>query len=553
MHLNGTRVSLTCIFLAVLSSMGGFCFGYDTGQIADILVMSDFKARFAQQGADGTYAFSNVRSGLIVGMLSIGTLIGALSGRYLSDWLGRRWAISIFTIFFSLGAIIQGTAVHAWYQVMIGRIIAGLGIGGLSAAVPVYQSESVPKQLRGTLIATYQLLITFGILLAYCISIGTRGMNNSGQWRIVILISIVFAAFLGIGIQFCPESPRWLAARGRREEALHSLARVRGTSIDDPLVYADMNEIITAQEKLRKAGNGSWAECFVGYAGGRRIAYRTFLGMMLQALQQLTGANYFFYYGATVFQSVGITDTFVVQIILGAVNFLCTFPGLYILEKYGRRWPLIIGALWESAWLFVFASVGTADDPSKKSTGTVMIVSACLFILGYASTWGPGIWILTGETFEMRNRARQAALATASNWLWNFLLAFFTPFITNNIDFSYGYVFAGCNLFAAFFVFFFLYESGGISLEAVNAMYYTEDLKPWQSNSWAPEPYASRAEAVRDEKLKAQADHLEFTEGRGAPAGRSLSVDSQRTALDPEAARQMNEKTKVKREANGMA
>lgn len=97
-----------------------------------------------------------------------------------------------------------------------------------------------------------------------------------------------------------------------------------------------------------------------------------------------------------------------------------------------------------------------------------MIVSACLFIFGYAMTWAPGIWILVGETFAMRTRAKQAALATASNWLWNFLLAFFTPFISDSIHYSYGFVFAGCNLLGAVVVYFFLYESSDLSLESVD-------------------------------------------------------------------------------------
>ena len=149
-------------------------------------------------------------------------------------------------------------------------------------------------------------------------------------------------------------------------------------------------------------------------------------------------------YGATIFTSVGISDSFVTQIILGAVNFGCTFGGIYIMEHYGRRVPLIVGGVWQSMWLFVFAAAGTAKDPTTdEGIGKLMIVSACLFILGYAMTWAPGIWILTGETFPTRTRAYQASLAAGSNWLWNFLLAFFTPFITKAIQYRYGFVFAG--------------------------------------------------------------------------------------------------------------
>ncbi|KAL0562708.1 hypothetical protein V5O48_019373, partial [Marasmius crinis-equi] len=223
------------------------------------------------------------------------------------------------------------------------------------------------------------------------------------------------------------------------DEAEIAIARTRGIPRDqakeDPLVVSEVEEIKKNVEWEKQfVGQTGWIDCF---KPKNKILYRTLLGMSLQSLQQLTGANYFFYYGATIFESVGIQDSFVTQIILGAVNFFCTFGGLYVMEKFGRRMPLIIGGIWQSIWLFVFAAAGVASDPKNdQGTGKLMIVAACLFILGYATTWAPGVWILIGETFPTRTRAKQGALSTASNWLWNFLLAFFTPFIVGDIGFG---------------------------------------------------------------------------------------------------------------------
>jgi SP family sugar:H+ symporter-like MFS transporter len=201
-----------------------------------------------------------------------------------------------------------------------------------------------------------------------------------------------------------------------------SLARLRGMK-DDPhneTVEDDLNEMKEILEKERQVGQGSWVECFSPKSSVPKTLYRTLLGISIHFLQQWTGVNYFFYYGATIFESAGIDDPIQTQLILGAVNVATTFYGLYVVEKYGRRWPLFIGALWQSAWLLIFASVGTALPPADNSaTGIVMIVAACMFIASFAGTWGPMAWVVIGETFPLRTRAKQASLATAGNWLGN--------------------------------------------------------------------------------------------------------------------------------------
>ncbi|KAL5522838.1 hypothetical protein ACEPAG_8856 [Sanghuangporus baumii] len=545
-YVKGLPISIFSIVLAGIASMGGFIFGFDTGQISDMLVMDDFRSRFGDCNPEtGICHFSNARSGLIVALLSIGTLFGALGGAPLSDITGRRNAMSIECVIFTIGIVIQLASISAWYQLAIGRLIAGIGVGGLSAAVPMYQAETAPAQIRGALTATYQLFITFGILIAYCICIGTRTINGPASWRTVVGIGLVFSTFLGVTIQFMPESPRWCTRNGRVEQARAAIAKIRALPTDDPIVETEMEEILdsievelgvsrerflagdppTMREVIAAQGGGGstgrevfkqWLSLFKGFKrGSSRIGYRTVLGMVLQGLQQLTGANYFFYYGASIFQSVGISDSFVTQIILGAVNFVTTFPALWILERFGRRLPLIWGGLWQSVWLFAFAAAGTAKDPTTdEGIGKFMIVATCFFIAGFAMTWGPGIWILMGETFPTYSRARQGALGTASNWLWNFLLAFFTPFIVSAIDFRYGFVFASCNFLGMLVVFLFLYESSGLTLENVDLMYRDANAVPWKSRSWYPAGYNSRAEVeaearkALDEKRQAETQRI---------------------------------------------
>jgi len=522
------------IAIGITASMGGFLFGADTGQISGFLIMKDFLRRFAQYSADAEEEngvpnkFDNIREGLVVGLLSNGCLFGALAAAPISNRLGRRMAMIILCGVFLVGNTIQVISFNAWYQVAIGRFICGLAVGGLSVLVPVYVSETVPKQIRGALVATYQLFVTLGILMSYIVNLGTsHAGETSWSWRGALIVGYFWALVLMVGMFILPETPRYLLSEGRKDDCLKALRWIAGkkNQHNHALIESQYQEMSAAIHEEKNLSKGSF---FSSFNPKDKVLYRTVLGFSLQMFQQLTGANYFFYYGTTIFKSVGLTNPFVTQIILGGVNVVSTFPGLWFIERYGRRKPLIIGGLWQCAWLIVFAAVGSQGDPNSSTVGSILILSACMFIFGFASTWGPGVWVAIGEIFPLRVRSHSASFATAGNWSWNFLLAFFTPYITSSIGYRYGYVFAGCNLIGVLMVFCFYYESSNLTLEQVDDMYLDSDTKPWTSDSWVPKGYSSRREAAEDEKerndinsgLREDAAHIENRYG---------SIDSEKT------------------------
>jgi len=197
--------------------------------------------------------------------------------------------------------------------------------------------------------------------------------------------------------------------------------------------------------------------------------------------------------------------------ILGGVNVGATFFGVYMAKKLPRRECLYIAALWQCMCFLVFASVGQfvfKDAPvgsqQAKTAGTVMIVFACLFIVAFATTWGPLVWACITEMFPYKYRAIGTAFATSANWFWNFLLAFFTPFITGDIQYAYGYVFAGCNLAAAVLVFFFLIESNKRTLEEVDQMYID-----------GVRPIGSRNHVIPAEEFRSSGFELKDNDSRG--------------------------------------
>ena len=306
--------------------------------------------------------------------------------------------MSVWSVVFIIGVIIQMASEYSWVQLAIGRLVAGAGVGALSIMVPMYVSETGPRQVRGALVSTYQLFITLGIFVADAINFGTEARPNSGSWRIPMGVGFIWPLILGLGILIFPESPRYDYRHGRVEEARAAMAKMYGVPGTHREVRRELAEIKEKHDYEVARGKRPWIELITG----PRMAYRTMLGIVLQALQQLTGANFFFYYGTTIFQATGLSNSFVTAMILGGVNFGMTFFGLYVVEKYGRRKSLIVGGIGMTVTFLVFASVGgfaldTASPMSTPKAGTAMIVFACLFIAFYAVTWGPIIWCIVGE------------------------------------------------------------------------------------------------------------------------------------------------------------
>ncbi|KAI1868436.1 uncharacterized protein JN550_006352 [Neoarthrinium moseri] len=479
------RVTFKAVFLGIVVSIGGFMFGYVSGQISGFFLMHDFAERFGQLNeATGKYEFSATRQGTITGLLPVGCLVGALVAGNIADSLGRRMAICVSALWACVGTVIEISSEHVWYQFAIGRLVTGVSIGSLSVVVPMYQSESAPALIRGILVSTYQLFITLGIWTSNMVDFGTEAKLNSSSWRIPNGLGFLWALILGVGVLFLPESPRFAFTRGREEEARQTIAGLAGVDPHHRSVSDQLSQIRAKLDEEKASGKAKLTEIFTG----PRMLYRTILGIILQMGQQLTGANFFFYYGTTVFAATGLDNSYVTQIILGTVNVVCTFAGLYVVQKVGRRKALIAGAGWMMICFFIYAFVGQYsldhEDPSRTpAAGSVLIVFSCLAIAAFATTWGPIVWAAVAEMYPARYRAPCMALATASNWFWNFMISFFTRFITDAIDYWYGLVFAGCCAALVLIVFFFMIETKDRSLEEIDTMYLLR-VNPITSASW---------------------------------------------------------------------
>lgn len=275
-------------------------FGYDTGYIAGCKEMPAFLEIYGDLQPDGHYKLSTSTDSLITSILSAGTFVGALAASTIGDWLGRRLGIAIYVVIFSVGVALQ-TGGNSLGAFAAGRVLAGLGVGGTSVLVPVYQAECAPRKIRGMIVSGYQWFITVGLLIAAIVVDQTKDRKGKSAFQIPIGIQFVWGAILGFGLILLPESPRWLLFKGREDDARRSLAKLASQDLDSQAVTEEYDEILATLETERQHGGGSWADCF--RMGKHRVFQRVATGMALQAFSQLSGINFIFYYGTSFFST----------------------------------------------------------------------------------------------------------------------------------------------------------------------------------------------------------------------------------------------------------
>lgn len=472
------KQSLPAILVAAASAFGGVLFGYDTGTISGLIVMPNFQETFGKPvpgSTTGAYALTTNDESLVVSILSAGTFVGALAGAPISDILGRRWGMQVALLVFTIGVVMQ-MATTSLDVFIGGRVVAGLGVGILSTIVPMYQSETAPRWIRGAVVSGYQWAITIGLLCASLANNGTQNRSDSGAWRIPVGIQLAFAILLCGFFLILPESPRWLVKKGNHEQASKSLARLNSTDVDDPIVRSELSVIQTNLDIELTHSTGSYLDCFKN--NDRKYLLRAMTGIFIQAFQQLTGINFIFYYGTKFFKSaLPGTNPFVFSVISNVVNVVTTVPGMYMMERLGRRKLLIWGAVWMCICELIVAVVGTAVPVKNLAGGKTAVAFVCIYIAGFASTWGPAAWVVCGEIFPLAIRAKALSLCTASNWLWNFGIGYATPYLVDVGPGKAGlgpkvfFIWTGTCACCAVFAYLFIYETRLLSLEEVDEMY----------------------------------------------------------------------------------
>ncbi len=448
------------IFLALVAAGGGFLFGYDTAVISGTI------GQVTQ-----LYGLNVLQQGWYVGCALVGSILGVAAAGTLSDRLGRKTAMIVAATMFTLSAV--GCALcNTFDQLVIYRIIGGVGIGVASIVCPMYISEIAITQFRGRLVSTYQLAITIGFVAAYLANYlllqwsHTVG-QGSGMWH-KVMVDEVYRGMLGLEtvpallffmvIFLLPESPRWLIVRGHSESAKGIFSRIYRREADCERQVAEVAASIHSEEK---------SDVRYLFSPGIRVALVA--GLCIAILGQFMGVNAVLYYGPKIFEDAGLSsgDSLFYQVLVGMVNMLTTVLALLIIDKVGRKQLVYYGVTGMIVSLLLIATYFSFGEALHWSS-IVMLVFFLLYVFFTAVSISAVVWVLLSEMYPTRVRGLAMSIAGFSLWIGTYLVSQLTPWLLETATPSGTFIiFAVMCLPYLFIMWRYIPETAGRSLEEI--------------------------------------------------------------------------------------
>ena len=458
------------IGLAIAASVGGFLFGFDSSVING-----------AVDSIDQNFELGSVLTGFVVAVALLGCAVGALLAGALSDRWGRLRVMMLGSGLFLVSSIGAGLTFSV-PDLILWRVLGGLGIGIASVVAPAYIAEIAPRQVRGGLASLQQLAITLGIFVALLsdalLAWGAGGASEDlwlglEAWRWMFLVGVVPAAVYGILAFTMPESPRYLIAKGRIDEAKTIFA----TLVPPADLDKTVNELVHTIEDDRKNSGVSLKGPVFGLQG------IVWVGIILSVFQQFVGINVIFYYSTSLWQSVGFPESasLGISVVTSITNVLVTLIAIFLVDRVGRKPILLTGSvlmtisLAAMAVCFLFAEGSGSDVSLPAPWGPIALIAANLFVVGFGASWGPLVWVLLGEIFPSRIRAKALGVAAGAQWIANFLITVSFPAMSSwSLPLTYG-------MYAAFAALSFVYvawkipETKGMDIEQTETLFTRKD------------------------------------------------------------------------------
>lgn len=477
--------------ISMISCISGLMFGFDISSMSAFIGTPSYVHYFKTP--------NSAMQGFITASMSLGSFVGSLLSSFVSEPFGRRASLFICSILWMIGAAIQSSAQNTT-QLIFGRLISGFGMGFGSSVAPVYGSELAPRKVRGLIGGLFQFSVTLGIMIMFFISYGCGKITSAASFRIAWGIQIIPGLILFFGLFFVPESPRWLTKQGYWDEAEIVVANTQAKgNREDTDVLIEISEIKEQLMLEHDVKAFTFSKLF-----SKKYLPRTVVAVSAQIWQQLTGMNVMMYYIVYIFEMAGYSGNanLVSSAIQYVLNVVMTIPALFVMDKFGRRYVLLIGAVFMMAFQFgVGGLLATYSVPfpdsgsdsvtiripdSNKSAAKGVIACCYLFVCSFAASWGVGIWVYCAEVWgDNVSRQRGAALSTSANWIMNFAIAMFTPSAFKNITWKTYIIYAVFCVCMFIHVFFFFPETKGKRLEEIGQL-WEENVPAWRSSSWQP-------------------------------------------------------------------
>jgi len=451
------------VLIAGAAALGGFLFGFDTAVINGA-VSSLSKAFHAD----------SVMTGFAVSCALLGSALGAFVAGPIADRQGRLRTMMIASVLFILGGIGSGIAFGIW-DFIFWRTLGGVAVGMASVIAPAYIAEVAPAHLRGRLGSLQQLAIVTGIFIAlfcdYFIALGAGGSAEAPfwfgipAWRWMFWTEVPPALVYGVSALVIPESPRYLIAQKRYQEAANVLEKVEGGNVQAKV--EEIRQTVLTERKPRFSD-------LLSRSGG--LLPIVWIGIGLSVLQQFVGINVIFYYSSVLWQTVGFSEknSLLITVITGIVNIVTTFIAIAFVDKFGRKPLLMLGSIGMTVTLgtltVVFGHAGinpvTGNPSLLGSLGIVALIAANLYVVCFGFSWGPIVWVLLGEMFNNRIRGAALSVAAAVQWIANFIVSTTFPPLLKSFGLGSAYgIYTVASAISIFFIAFLVRETKGKELE----------------------------------------------------------------------------------------
>ncbi|WMS89772.1 sugar porter family MFS transporter [Pseudoalteromonas sp. HL-AS1] len=463
-HTSNTCSLFYVIFISVVAAIGGFLFGFDSGVINGTV-----------SALGNAFNSSSVATGFNVASVLLGCALGALAAGPLADKFGRRAIMIITAIIFAISAFGSGIS-ESSAEFIFYRLFGGLGIGAASVLAPAYIAEVAPPALRGRLATLQQLAIVLGLFAAFLSNYLIADAAGSAQnilmldiaaWRWMFWAELVPAVLFLVGVLFIPESPRYLVAQGKVDDAKAVFSKISNDNVDA--------QISDVKRSLHSDTKPSIRDLFID--NSKKVHPIVWVGVALSVFQQFVGISVVFYYGSELWQAAGFDESqsLFINVLAGTTNIVSTFIAIALVDKIGRKPLLLVGSIGMfislSALTYIFGSAGL-DEAGKlalsDNMGTFALIMANLFVVFFGLSWGPIVWVLLGEMFNNRIRGAALAVAASAQWIANFAITMTFPIMLANIGLAGAYGFYALSaLISIFFVVKYIKETSGKTLESM--------------------------------------------------------------------------------------